>query len=94
MKIATCELQSASPYSQGRYHATSKLNMEGEPAYEERTWRERVHADAKTGEVFIPPMAFKNCLSEVAKFLSLQIAGKGSKNCTKLPNLCVAQDAA
>ena len=33
--------------------------------------------------MFIPPMAFKNCLSEVAKFLGIQIPGKGKATYTK-----------
>jgi hypothetical protein len=83
MKIATVKLKSASPYSQGRYHATPKLNKESDRDYEDRTWRERVHSDPKTAEVFIPPMAFKNCLSEAARFLSVQIPGKGKSTYTK-----------
>jgi hypothetical protein len=35
------------------------------------------------GHVFIPPMAFKNCLSECAKYKSIQIPGKGKATYTK-----------
>lgn len=31
----------------------------------------------------IPPMAFKNCIAEAAKFLSVQIPGKGKATWTK-----------
>ena len=79
MKIATCKLQSISPYSQSRYHETPKLNKELDDDYRKRTWREYLHYD-KEGQVYIPPMAFKNCLSEVAKFLGIQIPGKGKTN--------------
>lgn len=82
MKIATCTLKSISPYSQSRYHETPKLNKELADDYRQRTWREHLHYD-KEGQVFIPPMAFKNCLSEVAKFLGLQIPGKGKSTYTK-----------
>jgi hypothetical protein len=41
-----------------------------------------MHADAE-GMVFIPPMAFKNCLSEAAKYLTMQIPGKGKSTYTK-----------
>jgi hypothetical protein len=41
-----------------------------------------MHVNDK-GEVFIPPMAFKNCLSEIAKYLSVQIPGKGKSTYTK-----------
>lgn len=37
----------------------------------------------KDGIVFIPPTVFKNCLSEAAKFLSMQIQGKGKATYTK-----------
>lgn len=82
MKIATCKMKSISPYSQSRYHETEKLNKELPDAYRLRTWREHLHYD-KDGQVFIPPMTFKNCLSEVAKFLSVQIPGKGKSTYTK-----------
>jgi hypothetical protein len=82
MKIVTCQLASISPYSQSRYHDTPKLNKEQPDDYRARTWREHLHYD-KDGIVFIPPMTFKNCLSEAAKFLSIQIPGKGKATYTK-----------
>lgn len=82
MKVATCKIKSISPYSQSRYHDTPKLNKEMADDYRQRTWREHLHYD-KDGQVFIPPMAIKNCLSEVAKFLSIQIPGKGKSTYTK-----------
>jgi hypothetical protein len=75
-------LESVSPYSQSKFHDTPKLDKENPNDYERRTWRERVHGNDK-GKIFIPPMAFKNCLSEVAKFLSQQIPGKGKTTYTK-----------
>ncbi|MCB1771958.1 MAG: hypothetical protein KDJ31_20000 [Candidatus Competibacteraceae bacterium] len=82
MKIATCTLKSISPYSQSRYHETPKLNKELHDDYRLRTWREHLHYD-KNGIVYIPPMTFKNCLSEAAKFLGIQIPGKGKSTYTK-----------
>lgn len=82
MKVYTAELESVSPYSQSRYHDTPKTQGETANDHEERTWRGRLHVD-DDGMVFIPPMAFKNCLSEAAKFLSLQIPGKGKATYTK-----------
>ncbi len=35
------------------------------------------------GYMFIPPMAFKNCLSEAAKYISQQIPGQGKATYTK-----------
>ena len=70
--------------SWGRYHDTPKLNAKESPdAYEQRTWRERFHTDPETEECVIPPMAFKNMLGEVAKFLSEKIPGKGNNTWTK-----------
>jgi hypothetical protein len=50
--------------------------------YEHRTWRERAHANPD-GTTFIPGVAFKNCLSDAAKYLSIQIPGKGKATYTK-----------
>ena len=82
MRTAIASLKSVSPYSQSRGHVTQHLDKEAGDDYERRTWRERLHAD-KDGNVFIPPMAFKNSLSEAAKFLSIQIKGRGKATYTK-----------
>jgi hypothetical protein len=82
MKTAIVKISGISPYSQSRAHETEKLPKESAADYEKRTWRNRLHT-FEDGTVFIPPMAFKNCLSEVAKFLSLQIPGKGKATYTK-----------
>ena len=82
MKTATVNLRSISPYSQSRAHFTPELDKEAKDAYEERTWRNRLHCNEE-GYVYIPPMAFKNALSEIAKFLGMQIKGKGKSTYTK-----------
>lgn len=41
-----------------------------------------MHHD-ESGMVYIPPMTLKNCLSEAAKFLGVQIPGKGKSTYTK-----------
>ncbi len=82
MITATATLKSVSPYGQSRYHGTEKLEKEGHNDYEKRTWRNRLHVNTD-GHVFIPPMAFKNCLAEAAKFISQQIPGKGKATYTK-----------
>jgi hypothetical protein len=82
MKTATVLLKSVSPYSQSRYHDTEKLEKESAKDYEKRTWRNRLHVN-EDGNVFIPPMALKNCLSECAKYLSMRIEGGGRKTYTK-----------
>lgn len=82
MKTVIATLESASKYSQSRHYSVDKLEKESAHEYEKRTWRERLHVD-QNGNVLIPPMAFKNCLSEAAKFLSLSIKGKGKATYTK-----------
>lgn len=82
MKTAIVRLTSCSPYSQSRFYNTEKLPKEIPKDYESRTWRDRLHVD-DAGEVYIPPMAIKNCLSECAKFLGIQIPGKGKSTYTK-----------
>lgn len=82
MRIALCSLRSVSPYSQSKHYETPKLDKERPDDYEKRTWRDRLHV-LDTGYVFIPPMAFKNCLSSAAKYLSEKIPGKGNTTFTK-----------
>lgn len=82
MKIAIASLKSESPYEQSKFIKVDKLDKESAGDFEKRVWRERIHRNAE-GFVIIPPMAFKNCLSEAAKYLSLQIPGKGKSTYTK-----------
>ncbi len=82
MHICKTVLEGVSPYSQSRFHATDKKERELAKDYEARTWRNRMHS-LPNGNVFIPPMALKNCLSEAAKYLSTQIPGKGKATYTK-----------
>jgi len=82
MKTAIATLESVSPYSQSRHHDVPRDKKETARDHEARTWMERVHK-TDDGYVFIPPMAFKNCLSEAAKFLGVQIPGKGKSTYTK-----------
>lgn len=81
---ATVNLKSmsGSPYSQSRYYKTERKERETSADYEARTWRDRCHVN-EDGFIFMPPMSFKNCLSEAAKFLSKQIPGKGKATYTK-----------
>jgi hypothetical protein len=82
MKQVIASVEGLSPYSQSRSYDVEHLQGEGFEDYEKRTWRSRLHVDAK-GEVFIPPMAFKNALAETARFLSLSVPGKGKSTYTK-----------
>jgi len=82
MRIATATIKGISPYSQGRAHCVPRGDKETADDHEKRTWRERLHVN-QDGFIFIPPQAFKNCISEIAKFLSVQIPGKGKATYTK-----------
>lgn len=82
MRTVIATLKSITPYSQSRAHQMPHEDKEGPDDYEKRTWRSRLHS-TEDGFVFIPPMAFKNALSEVAKYLSVQIKGKGKATYTK-----------
>lgn len=82
MKIARCKLRSVSPYSQSKYHKSEKLSKELHADYEERTWREKTHY-TDDGIVYIPPMAFANCIKEAATYLGLSVPGKGRSKYTK-----------
>lgn len=82
MKRISCTLKGITPLSFSRAIQSKKNTGESHDAFEERTWRERLHT-TPDGDVFIPPMALKNCLSEVAKFLSESVPGKGKATYTK-----------
>jgi len=82
MSVARCELESLSPYGQSRYYETPKKQGENAKEYEARTWRDRCHVDPD-GFILMPPMAFKNCISEAAKYMAMQIPGKGKATYTK-----------
>lgn len=84
MKTAKVKMTGVSPLSQSKFYSVEKINdgKESHADYEARTWRGRLHLN-EAGSVFIPPMAFKNCLSESAKYLSLPIKGKGKSTYTK-----------
>jgi hypothetical protein len=82
MKAATITLTSLAPYSQSRSHEEPKLEKELHDAYEQRTWRSKCHVNT-AGSVIIPANAIGNCIREAAKYLSLQIPGKGKATYTK-----------
>lgn len=85
MKTYVAKLRSTTPYSQSKHFSAldvPPLEKEGKDSYEKRTWRHRMHVDS-SGHVFIPAQSLKNCLSEAAKFLGIQIPGKGKSTYTK-----------
>ena len=82
MKRYMAHLKSTSPISFSRYHGTPKRDRESDQDYEERTWRERLHTDAK-GNVLIPLFAFKNALDAAAKYEGKKIPGKRNATYTR-----------
>jgi len=82
MHKAICKLKSVSPYSQSKYIGEKKSRDETHADFEKRAWIQRCHFN-DGGNVYIPPMSFKNCLSEAAKYKSIQIPGKGKSTYTK-----------
>ena len=82
MKQIIATLKSVSPYSQSRYHNTEKHEKESPEDYELRTWKYRLHT-TEDGTIFIPPTAFKNCLSDCAKYISMKVPGTSSAKFTK-----------
>jgi len=83
MKTAVCKLKSTSPYSQGKYHETPKFPKELPGDYDVRVWREKMHYNPETKQVFIPPMQFAVSIKEACKYLNIQIPGKGKSTFTK-----------
>jgi hypothetical protein len=82
MKYAIATHKSVSPYSQSKNYEVEPLQGESPDDRHRRTWRNHLHTD-DNGVVYIPPTAFKNCLSEAAKYLSISIPGKGKSTYTK-----------
>lgn len=82
MVNATISITGTSPYSQSGVIESPKGPKETSADHEERTWGERMHK-TDDGFMFIPPTAFKNCLSEAAKYLGKQVPGKGKATYTK-----------
>jgi len=76
------KITGVTPYSQSKYIQVEKEKRETSADHEKRVWRERMHIDDE-GIAFIPLMAIKNCLSEAAKYLQMQIPGKGKSTYTK-----------
>lgn len=82
MKSAVCKLRSRTPITFGKFHQTEKLNKELHDAYEMRTWKEKAHY-TENDTVMIPGTMFSNSIRESAKFMSIQIPGKGKATYTK-----------
>lgn len=82
MKIFMASLESVSPYSQSRAFKEKRADKETADDFEQRTWRDRCHV-LTDGRLFIPPTCFKECIAAAAKYLAVQIPGKGKSTYTK-----------
>jgi len=85
MHTAVVTILGVEKLSQGRYYdqeMVPRIGEEGHHAYEERTWKNRLHVDAN-GNVYVPPMCFKNGLVNASKHLNLKIPGENRKTFTK-----------
>ena len=82
MKTYIAKIKGISPYSQSKNVTEERRQKESGDDHEKRTWRDRLHVNSD-GYVVIPPMALKNCMAEAAKYLSIQIPGKGKSTYTK-----------
>src|ERR1700745_1115199 len=80
--IIKFRIEGIAPLSQSKPHLSELEPGESHDDWRKRTWREHLHAD-QHGEVFIPPGAIKNCVSEAALFMSILIPGKGKSTYTK-----------
>lgn len=78
IRIAEAHLENISPYSPSKYYSVPKVGNETNSAYEDRTWRERIHYD-DNNQIYIPPMALKNTLQGAASFLGRKVPGRGMK---------------
>jgi hypothetical protein len=82
MKVCTAHIKGVTPLSLSRMHDTPKLDGERPDEWEARTWREKAHYD-ENGVAYMPGIAFKQAMDSAAKYLSLQIPGKGKATFSK-----------
>lgn len=79
MKTAVVSIKGIGDISFSRKHDVAKMEGESHADYDERTWREKCHYDAKTREIFIPGIMLKFALDYTAKQLGIQVQGRGKK---------------
>jgi hypothetical protein len=80
---ARVRLASLTPMSQTRYHGTPKLDKEDHQPYEDRTWREKMHADAE-GNVITSQFALMNTMKNAASYAPIKIPGGRNATYTKI----------
>ena len=83
IKCFEVELTSASPILYNKPIISKKEAGDAHEKFEDKTWKERLHFDPTTKEVYIPGRALSNTLVECARFLSESVPGKGKATYTK-----------
>lgn len=81
-KTLTATLVGTSPLQFGKAYLIKKASKESHEAFEQRTWRERMHRDEE-GYVMLPSMAVKKALENYAIYCSDKIPGHGKATFTK-----------
>lgn len=79
--IATCVLESLTPYSQSRKHDEPRLEGEGADDYNRRTWRSQQLVE--NGTVHISAFGLQQALVSAARYSKKQIPGQGKATWTK-----------
>lgn len=82
VRTAKVTIKGITPLSTSKALTSEKSAKEQHGEFEKRTWRERAHVD-ENGICYMPAMAFKNSLTEAAKYLSMKIPGKRNATYTK-----------
>jgi hypothetical protein len=82
IRTAKVTIKGVTPLSTSKAFTSEKTAKEQHGEFEKRTWRERAHVD-ENGICYMPAMAFKNSLTEAAKYLSMKIPGKRNATYTK-----------
>lgn len=81
-RIAIVAIEGQSPYSVSRPIFEKKNDQETHEQFEERVWRQRVHA-MPDGSVCIPGNCFAGAAHRAAQRLSIPIPGKNKQTYTK-----------
>lgn len=76
-------IEGVSDYIQSRKLTEVKKEKESYDDFEKRIWREKCNYNPETLEVFIPPMALKQCVDEACKRLAIRIPGRGTSTYAK-----------
>lgn len=82
--VATLTLYGTSWYSQSRQHDEATLTGERPDAYDQRTWRSKMHTEIRDGRntVVIPAHGIHQCIAAAARYSKRQIPGQGKATWT------------